>query len=202
MSTNVINGISGRDIVENETIMILSLFRTADRSPIPNQIYGILVAAARDPALYIEGGIDDSTMGRFDMLSLHIFLFVRRLRGSEAKGADEIGQDVFDLYVDGVEIALRELGIGDTSVPKRKKKMIHSFFGLADDLEGPLDDNDSAALETAVVRRFYAGRNKQEAALLCDYIGNNAAILEATPLGELLGGNFCLAKISQLAEGD
>lgn len=180
--------------------MILSLFRASERSPIPNQIYGNLVTAARDPDLYRKCGIEDSVMGRFDLLSLHVFLFSRCLREADVSGAQELSQEVFDLYVDGVEIALRELGIGDTSVPKRKKKMIHSFYGLVEDLDPPLKKDDLKAIETIVQKRFYQTENASGAAALASYISDNAKRLTNIETDRVFAGDFQFTSVLESAD--
>ena len=121
---------------------------------VPEQIYGTLVAQARDPRLFIDFGLPDTVMGRFEVLSLHIFLFSRRMKQQNENIALNLSQDVFDLYVADVERALRELGIGDTSVPKRKKKMIRSFYGQIDDFDALLDREDTAEITEKLEQRF------------------------------------------------
>ena len=198
LSANVINAISNRHIPEFETNMIFSFFRDAERSPIPNQIYGILVAAARDPDLFRSCKIDDSVMGRFDMLSLHVYLFARRMRHDELQGAEDMVQEVFDLYVDGVEIALREIGIGDTTVPKRKKKMIHSFYGMIEEFDPALDGKNMTALEEAVSKRFYKEPGGVEAGLLARYISANSEHLANVNADEMLHGQLHLLSIGEI----
>ena len=180
--------------------MILSLFRRADRSPIPNQIYGILVAAARDSELFRQCNIEDTVMGRFDILSLHVYLFARRMRNADTQGAEELVQEVFDLYVDGVEIALRELGIGDTTVPKRKKKMIHSFYGMVEEFDPVLDGNKQPELEKAVAARFFNDSDTDQAGLLAKYITANAGHLAEVDLSDVFRGHLEFLSISEIGQ--
>jgi len=60
-----------------------SLFRWTKRSPRADTIqtlYGVIVAQARRPAFYANYGVADTPAGRFDMILLHLILFVRRIR--------------------------------------------------------------------------------------------------------------------------
>ena len=47
---------------------------------VPEQIYGVVVAQARDERFFTDFGIEDTVMGRFDVLALHVFLFSRRMK--------------------------------------------------------------------------------------------------------------------------
>ena len=99
-------------------------------------------------------------MGRFDVLALHTYLVSRRLAREDAAAARTLNQEVFDLFVHDLDRALRELGVGDTSVPKRKKKMVRSFYGQIDDFDNVLDDRNLQALKPLVARRYYADHGR------------------------------------------
>lgn len=112
------------------------------------------MAQSRKPFLYADFGVPDTVMGRFDMLALHTYLFARRLRADDSEIANSLNQDVFDLFVQDIERALRELGIGDTTVPKRKKKMVRSFYGQIDDFDAAMNDRDLEALRQSSTNRY------------------------------------------------
>jgi cytochrome b pre-mRNA-processing protein 3 len=50
------------------------------------RLYGSAVAAAREPLLYRSLGVADTLDGRFDLVCLHAFMLVRRLRREAAPG--------------------------------------------------------------------------------------------------------------------
>ena len=129
-------------------------------------------------------------MGRFDMLSLHTYLFSRRLlKEKDQRLAAALNQEVFDLFVEDVERALREIGIGDTTVPKRKKKMIRSFFGQIEDFDPVLDQDDTSDFMDRVKRRFLADSTNNPK-LLGNYIMDTEAWLETQPIEAILTGNL------------
>jgi hypothetical protein len=76
--------------------------RAANRK-ITDRLYEQIVAAARQPALYADWGVPDTPLGRFEMVALHMFLVLHRLRG-EAGAAREIAQDLTEV--------LAALGVG------------------------------------------------------------------------------------------
>ena len=60
-------------------------------------------------------------MGRFEMLSATLILYFRRTRSSGRAG-QEIAQEIIDAFFEDVDHSIRELGVGDVSVPKKMKK--------------------------------------------------------------------------------
>ncbi|MEO0328779.1 MAG: ubiquinol-cytochrome C chaperone family protein [Pseudomonadota bacterium] len=128
------------------------------------------MAQARNPAFFTEIGIDDTVMGRFDVLALHVYLFSRRMKQGGDPKALALGQEIFDLFMSDIERALREVGIGDTSVPKRKKAMAKSFYGLIEDVEKPLDAGDHALLEQKIHARYYKDKVNAPSKLLVEYL--------------------------------
>src|SRR4051812_22915736 len=80
-------------------------------------IYGMIVAQAREPVFYRTLGVPDTVEGRFDMVLLHLWLVLRRLRESE--GGVALSQALFDHFCADMDANLRELGVGDLTVPKR-----------------------------------------------------------------------------------
>ena len=185
--------------------MIFNIFKRRDRSPIPQQLYGGLVAQARNPVFFTRYGFADTVTGRFDCLALHMFLFSRRMKFEEAANAAELGQDVFDRFVENLDQALRELGIGDQSVPKRKKKLVHTFYGQIEDFDPPLTAGDRPALQKAVAARFFssgegaaepssteggASEGAVHAALITDYIFTAAAALDNIPASKIMSGKL------------
>ena len=76
------------------------------------QLYGCAVAAARAPFFYEALGVPDTVDGRFDLVSLHVYLVVRRLTALPAPGP-ALSQAVFDAMFEDMDVNLREMGVGD-----------------------------------------------------------------------------------------
>lgn len=89
------------------------------------RLYGAIVAAGRHPLLYAEWQVPDTLDGRFDMITLHLFLVLDRLKG----GHDAFRQQLVDTFFDDMDRSLREMGVGDVSVGKKVRKMAESFYG-------------------------------------------------------------------------
>ncbi len=66
--------------------------------------------------------------------------------------ADEVAKDLTDAFFRDMDASLREMGVGDTVVPKRMKKIAESFYGRAQAYDGPLTESDEAELASALAR--------------------------------------------------
>ncbi len=83
-------------------------------------IYGMIVTQAREPLFYRELGVPDTVNGRFDLLVLHLWMVLRRLKSIE--GGAGVSQALFDRFCDDLDANLREMGVGDLAVPKRMQR--------------------------------------------------------------------------------
>ena len=90
-------------------------------------IYGMIVAQAREPLFYAGLGVPDTVNGRFDMVLLHLWMVLRRLRPVE--GGAELSQALFDHFCGDMDDNLREMGVGDLTVPKRMQEFGEAFYG-------------------------------------------------------------------------
>src|ERR1700761_506939 len=107
--------------------MVLSLFRKTAATDHVFDVYSAIVAQSRQPRFYAEWGVPDTVTGRFDMISLHLALVLRRL-GTE-RDAKVFSQALFDLFFKDMDRSLREMGAGDLAVPKKIRKMGEIFYG-------------------------------------------------------------------------
>jgi len=170
--------------------MFSAFFKKSVSTTAPQQIYGSLMTHARSPVFFTDYGIPDSVMGRFDMLSLHVYLLARRFRDDGTPIAMDLSQEVFDLYVYDVERALRELGIGDTSVPKKKKKMIRSFYGQIDDFDEAINAGNHADISEKVATRYLADTENPNPELLTSYMLKTEIHLKEQDMKTMLTGEI------------
>jgi cytochrome b pre-mRNA-processing protein 3 len=85
------------------------------------KLYGLIVTAARQPDFYLRGGVPDTKEGRFALLVVHLALVLERLRPEGEVGA-ALGQALIETFVTDIDDNMREIGIGDLSVPRNVKK--------------------------------------------------------------------------------
>ena len=152
--------------------MILSLFRRPDAAKF-NALYGVIVAQARLPVFYAGFGVPDTVEGRFDMVVLHLMLVLRRLRqNSRCRG---LAQGLFDAFWRDMDHNLREMGVGDLSVPKEMKRLAEAFYGRQRAYEEALSATDPTLLGAALERNVFSGHDRtsrESACRLCPAHGS------------------------------
>ena len=62
-------------------------------------IYGMIVTQAREPLFYRELGVADTVDGRFDVLVLHLWMVLRRMKTMES--GTVLRQGLFDRFLRG-----------------------------------------------------------------------------------------------------
>ena len=112
--------------------------------------YEAIVAAARHPRFYADWGVADSLDGRFDMIALHAYLLLDRLKGE----APEFRQALVDELFRDMDRSLREMGVGDLSVGKKVRKMAEVFYGRVAAYDKALAE-EGDALDAAVSRNIF-----------------------------------------------
>ncbi|WP_265515476.1 ubiquinol-cytochrome C chaperone family protein [Nitratireductor luteus] len=169
--------------------------RRRNRRSVVDALYAQIVAAARRPRFYSEWQTPDTPLGRFEMLSVHMFLFLHRLRGAEG-AAHAVAQDVTDQFFHDVDHSLRELGIGDLGVPKRIKKLARMFYGRLSAYGEAVDRGDVAALAEALRRNIRPEATEwSEATDLANYILRAHEALKGLDEERLLTGELSFAPV-------
>jgi cytochrome b pre-mRNA-processing protein 3 len=160
-------------------------------------LYGEIVAAARQPAFYADWQVPDTPLGRFEMVSLHVFLVLRRLRG----GTSPLAQELTDEFFKDVDHSIRELGVGDMGVPKRMKKLARMFYGRVASYDAALDAGDLDALAAALQRNVMPTvEHWPHAAQMAAYVVSADNWLKALPDGELEAGRARLSAFAPVSE--
>ncbi len=159
--------------------MILRLFRRSPAAATIDALYGVIVAQARLPVFYEDFGVADTVEGRFEMVVLHLALLLRRLN-KDAQGS-AIGQKLFDVFCRDMDHNLREMGVGDLSVPKKMKTLAEAFYGRSKAYEAALSGGDPAALAAALGRNVLPGGSRRpgDAERLARYARRVAVDLDA-----------------------
>ncbi|MBR0717534.1 ubiquinol-cytochrome C chaperone family protein [Bradyrhizobium liaoningense] len=149
-------------------------------------IYGMIVTQAREPIFYRDLAVPDTVNGRFDLLLLHLWLLLRRLR-TAAEGP-ELSQALFDRFCEDMDDNLREMGIGDQVVPKRMRAFGEAFYGRTKAYDQALEEGGEA-LALAICKNILNGAHIAQAKRLAAYArdvestlgrADEAALREAT----------------------
>lgn len=165
--------------------------RNNNRAIVDRQ-YAALTAAARVPALYEGHGVPDTVMGRLEMLSIVMILFFRRTARSPASG-QELAQEIIDAFFTDIDHSIRELGVGDQSVPKRMKAIAGRFYGRVETYGKALDAGDEAGLAEALSRNIHPeAETRPDMRALARYMITTEAALAAIGEDEIASGALTL----------
>jgi cytochrome b pre-mRNA-processing protein 3 len=113
-------------------------------------LYARLSAQARKVSFYRDLGVADTADGRYAMIVLHMFLIMERLdtpTETTATVADtppeELRRQLIEAFIDDMDQALREMGVGDLGVPPRVKKATAEMVSVVDQMTGAVRANNS-----------------------------------------------------------
>lgn len=159
-------------------------------SPAPRALYEAAVTQAREPAFYRDLGVPDTLDGRFELIALHVYLILRRLRGNHEQ-TERLAQQVFDTMFADMDSSLREMGAGDLGVGPRVKKMARNFYGRVAAYDAGLD-GELATLEDALRRNLFGTVTVSDDAVtaMAHYVQRENAGLAETPLDQLRRGQL------------
>lgn len=173
--------------------MIFSkLFKT--RQMFNDEVQALYVATinqSRQTAFYQDLEVSDTVEGRFDMIIMHIYLIMRRLKKGEEK-TEEFSQSLFDLLFADMDQNLRELGIGDMGLARRVPKMAEAFYGRIKAYEEALaiTDDENEMLKSALDRNLYRGTTASDESLqaMAGYLRREIISMDKTSLDSLTKG--------------
>jgi cytochrome b pre-mRNA-processing protein 3 len=172
--------------------MLDRLFGRSHDQETAARLYGAIVAQAREPVFYSALGVPDSLDGRFDMIALHAFLVMHRLKS--APGTEKLSQALFDYMFGDMDRSLREMGVTDLGVGRRVKQMVAAFYGRVSAYQDGLSDGPEA-LGEALARNLYRGEppSADRLRLMADYVAASAAELAARDAASLTRGEVGFA---------
>lgn len=151
-------------------------------------IYGMIVTQAREPLFYRDFGVPDTVNGRFDLLVLHLWMVLRRMKSMEGGGADA-SQALFDRFCDDLDANLREMGVGDLAVPKRMQAFGEAFYGRAAAYDLALAAG-AEPLAQALRRNILNGKEIENARRLAFYVETAVAYLAGLNEAALRSGSW------------
>ena len=101
------------------------------KAPDAGALYDSVVAEARRPAWYREGGVEDSLDGRFAVLASVTALTILRL---EEGDEDSVRHSVAltESFISDMDAQMREQGFGDPSIGKQVRFMVGALASRVD----------------------------------------------------------------------
>jgi len=95
-----------------------------------HKLYGSIVAQAREPWFYRRINVPDTLECRFEILVLHVYVVLDRLRSDET--CAPLAQALVDGFFDDMDVIHRELGVADLKVPKNMHRTAGVFYERLD----------------------------------------------------------------------
>ena len=173
--------------------MLNLLRKSAARKAFAAQLEAQLVARARAPFFFRELEVPDTMDGRFDMVALHGWLALERLKTA---GMDGEAQALTDSLFVSFDEALREQGTGDMGMGRRMKAIANAFFGRLTAYSGAKDE---AALAEALAKNVWRGGAVNARTLvLAIYVMGARAALERS---DLANGNLDFGPLPDVGAG-
>jgi cytochrome b pre-mRNA-processing protein 3 len=128
---------------------------------------------------------------------LHLFALTHRLM-HEPGDDPELARRVTESFVADMDSSLREMGVGDLSVPKRMKKLFASFAGRLTAYEKALAEGGDA-LAAAIARNVFPDREvKGRAPRLAKHLLATVYAMGQADLSELRRGKTTFPPVGGL----
>lgn len=161
--------------------MLNALRKSGERKKAAERLCAGIIARARAGEFFAIFHVPDTIDGRFDMVTLHAWLVLSRLRELNAR---DLSQGIMDSLFIGFDEALRDLGVGDMGLGPRMKKMANAFYGR---LQAYGDAANEAELADAILRNVYRGdaARDADARVLAAYVNAARAHLAQSELATL-----------------
>jgi cytochrome b pre-mRNA-processing protein 3 len=153
------------------------------------RIYGAIVTQARRSDFYAELRVPDTPSGRYEMVVLHLFLVLERLRANP-DAASPLPRLLVEAFIADMDDSLRELGTGDLAVPKKVRRAATGLYERSMAYKGALGLGNGAALARAIAEHVYLTAESDRARMLAVYVRATASSLAAADMDELLDGKF------------
>lgn len=161
------------------------------------RLYAQTVQQARSEVFYRDWAVRDDKNGRFEMVTLHLFLVFDRLRLEPCADSHDdvarLGQFLSEIAVQDLEHNLREMGVGDLAVGKRVQTMVRQRYNhleLYRKLFAPeMSCPSTEVLETVMLFVYNSVDDeviKAGAAHLINYVRMNQQSLSFQPITDLL----------------
>lgn len=163
------------------------IFSRRDEHAAVRPLWHQVVAIAREPEWYAQGGVADSVPGRFDAITMVLAAVLVRMEREEALIPPSVL--LTELFVEDMDGQLRESGVGDVIVGKHIGKLMGTMGGRLGAYRDALASGDAAMLADAVTRNVTL-RDGADPAAVATRLRALADAVDATAASELLAGNI------------
>lgn len=144
------------------------------------ELYGAVVAAARTPEYYSVFRVPDTPEGRFEMIALTLFLVLERVRRVPGEG-EALAQGAIEAFVADMDDCMREMGVGDLTVPKKVRRAAAAFYDRAGQYRDALKRGETTALAEVLGRTVFQQAGGGMPAVLAELVQRQYMALASSP---------------------
>lgn len=133
-------------------------------------LYWRIVEISRQPYLYTDLAIADSTDGRFDSILLHIYPLLEWMQNN---GHMKMATEMLNVMINDMDRSLRQSGVGDPSITRKMRKIGEAYMGRIDGYKKGFETLPEPTLLTETLfRNVYRSDTTKEKNLakLMDYV--------------------------------
>lgn len=174
---------------------MLKWFKTrAENKRKADKLYGAIVAQARCAPFYASLGVSDTPGGRYEIVVLHLFLVLERLR-AERVTSDELRRILVERFVSDMDDSLRELGTGDLAVPKKVQRAAAGLYERVAIYKTAVAAGDAKALANLMASYVFSAED-------ADWRSNSLARYTVEVMAELARQDVGAISIGKIAFPD
>ena len=108
------------------------MLKDTNKNFIPiESIYNTILTICRDKFFYTKFDLIDTFENRIHLIFLHIsFIFIKIKDNKNKKLTKTFYQNLFDYIFHKIELNMREIGYGDTTINKNMRHLVKNFYDI------------------------------------------------------------------------
>jgi len=96
-----------------------------------NILYNNILLLSRNKLFYTKFDLIDTFQNRIHLIFIHIsFIFIKIKQNNKNRIYKTFYQKIFDLIFCKIELNMREIGFGDTTINKNMKFLVKTFYNI------------------------------------------------------------------------
>ena len=172
-----------------------------DTTATARDLYGSIVTEARRELYYSVWGVADTPEGRLELILFTLVPVLIRLEG-EGQAGQKLSRALTECFVTDMDDNMREMGIGDLTVPKRVKKAAAALFDRYRDYSAGLSRPDDGSLAAALAIAFSVSDASPRVENLAQRLRSTNAHLARVQATDILAGRISFPPLQDTHAGD
>jgi len=153
-------------------------------------LYNKIILLSRNKLFYTKFNLKDIFQNRIHLIFIHIsFLFIKIKQSKNQKKYSNFYQKTFDLIFSRIELDMREMGFGDTTLNKNMRFLVKAFYDILLNCENYRKKNDN--LKSIFLEKYlYTNVKNPKNTGLINYFNKYAAFCFDLGLDSVLEGEL------------